>query len=231
MRPALYEQLLGSSWLELAEPVRFAHITESTVRGDGRFRIEHGRSHAARILAWVLHLLRGSDAAETLLAITSDAEGERWRRTFGDRHLDTRSIKLATASSPNGSAPSSFAFASKRRRGASLFRQLDAALMVGSVSLRLPRSWAPRVDAREDPAGADRNTRPCQRRAARAWASPAVEPLRDGGGRATVGPARPLRGARASVRELAMETRDRRRRWTMIARRIDMVDSVWAVFA
>src|SRR5260221_3998231 len=44
-------------------------------------------------------------------------------------------------------------------------------------------------------------------------------PFRDGGGRAPVGPAGSLRGARAPAWKLAVEGRDARRGETMIARR------------
>lgn len=42
--PALYEQLLGPSWPQLAQPVRVAHATGSSVRGRGRLRIERALS-------------------------------------------------------------------------------------------------------------------------------------------------------------------------------------------
>ncbi len=38
--------------------------------------------------------------------------------------------------------------------GSLVFRQVGAALLLGSLRLRLPAASAPRVDAREDPAGA-----------------------------------------------------------------------------
>ena len=94
---ALYARLLGSLWLQLAEPIRLAHASGPTVRARGRLRIAHGRSRAARFLAWVLRLPRASDAAETRLVVTSGADGEQWLRTFDGRRLneDTYTVQIA----------------------------------------------------------------------------------------------------------------------------------------
>ena len=46
-----------------------------------------------------------------------------------------------------------FKFRVEPSDGGILFRQLDTAVVVKSVRLRLPAMWAPRVIAREDPAG------------------------------------------------------------------------------
>jgi len=90
---ALYARLLGASWLQLAEPVRFAHAAQSTIHARGRLRIEHGRSRLARLIARWLRLPRASEAAETRLVMTPRADGEQWRRTFDDRRLDTRQYR------------------------------------------------------------------------------------------------------------------------------------------
>lgn len=151
---ALYARLLGSSWLQVAEPVRFAHATELTVRARGRLRIEHGRSQFARLLARLLRLPRASDAAETRLVVTSRGDGEQWRRTFDDRRLDTRQYQAGEGELAERIGVLEFRFRLEASNGGLLFRQVEAAFLFGSVRLRLPAMWAPRVDAREDPAGA-----------------------------------------------------------------------------
>ena len=166
---ALYARLLGSSWLQLAEPVRFVHSRETTARAHGRLRIQHGRSLAARILARLLRLPRPADAAETRLVVTSHAGGERWLRTFADRRLDTRQYRAGRpgAGGPGAGGPETgegelaeriglleFRFRLEASQGSLVFRQVGAALLLGSLRLRLPAASAPRVDAREDPAGA-----------------------------------------------------------------------------
>ena len=151
---ALYARLLGPSWLQVAQPIRAVHSTESTVRAHGRLRIQHGRGRAARVLAGLLRLPRAGDAAETRLVVTSHDDGERWLRTFGDRRLDTRQYEAGDRVLAERIGLLEFRFRLEASAGSLVFRQLDAALLVGSVRLRLPATWAPTVEAREDPAGA-----------------------------------------------------------------------------
>jgi hypothetical protein len=153
---ALYARLLGSSWLQVAEPIRAAHASGPTVRARGRLRIVHGRSRLARFLARLLRLPRASDAAETRLVITSGADGERWLRTFDDRRLDTRQYQAADCELAERIGVLEFRFRLETSDGSLLFRQLEAAFLCGPVRLRLPAPWAPSVEAREDPAGPHR---------------------------------------------------------------------------
>jgi len=152
----LYARLLGASWMQLAEPVRFVHSTESTVRARGRLRIAHGRGPLARVIAGLLRLPRASDAAETRLVVTSRADGEDWHRTFDDRCLDTRQYQADERDLAERIGVLEFRFRLDASEGSLLFRQVEAALVLGSVRVRLPAACAPRVDAREDPAGARR---------------------------------------------------------------------------
>ena len=152
--PALYARLLGSSWLRVAESIRSAHASESTIRARGRLRVAHGRSHFARFLARLLRLPRASDAAETRLVVTSSADGERWLRTFDDRRFDTRQYQAGDCELAERIGVLEFRFRLEASEGSLLFRQLEAAFLCGPVRLRLPARWAPNVEAREDPAGA-----------------------------------------------------------------------------
>ena len=152
----LYARLLGSAWLQLADPVRFAHATESTVCGRGRLRVEHGRGYVARLVAAVLRLPRASGAAETRLVVTSRGDGERWRRTFENRRLDTRQYATGEGELGERIGVIEFRFRLEISEGSLVFRQVDAAVVFGSVRVRIPKAWAPRVEAREDPAGARR---------------------------------------------------------------------------
>lgn len=152
--PALYAGLLGSAWMELAEPVRAAHASGSTVRARGRFRIAHGRGHAARWLARLLRLPRANPKADTRLVITEDAGGERWHRTFDDRRIDTRQYRAGDGELAERFGLLEFRFKLDASQGSLIFRQVEAAFLCGTVRLKIPAAWAPRVDAREDPAGA-----------------------------------------------------------------------------
>ena len=150
---ALYARLLGASWLQLADPVRSVHATPPTVHARGRLRIEHGRSHLAHFLARLLRLPRASEAAETWLVITPRADGEQWHRTFDDRCLDTQQYQTGAGELAERFGVLEFRFRLEVAEGSLLFRQLEAAFRLGSIRLPLPAAWAPKVDAREDPAG------------------------------------------------------------------------------
>lgn len=150
----MYARLMGSSWLQLAEPVRLLHATESTVRAGGRLRIEHGRGPLARFLASLLGLPRASDSAETHLIVTAGADGERWLRTFEGRRLATRQYQVGECGLAERFGVMEFRFRLETSEGSLLYRQLASAFVFGPVRLRFPALIAPRIEAREDPAGA-----------------------------------------------------------------------------
>jgi len=101
-----------------------------------------------------LRLPRANDAAETRLVVTSAADGEQWLRTFDDRCLETRQYQAGDFELAERLGVLEFRFRLEASEGSLLFRQLEAAFLYRSVRLRLPAAWAPRVEAREDPAGA-----------------------------------------------------------------------------
>jgi len=153
---ALYARLLGSSWPQLADPVRVIHGADATVRARGQLRVTHGGSQLSRLVALMLRFPRATDAADTRLVITPGADGEMWLRTFGDRRLDTRQYEAAGSELAERIGVLEFRFRLEAVAGSLLFRQREAALVLGSIRLPLPASCVPRVDAREDAAGADR---------------------------------------------------------------------------
>jgi hypothetical protein len=150
----LYERLLGSAWLQVAETVRLAHTTQPTVRGRGRFRVRHGSGHVTRLLARALRLPRPGEAAETRLVVTSRGHVEQWLRAFDDRRLNTRQYQSGEGELAERVGALEFRFRLDASDGSLLYRQHEVALMLGTLRLRLPARWAPRVEAREDPAGA-----------------------------------------------------------------------------
>lgn len=154
--PTLYAGLLGSAWMELAEPVRAVHGGGAAVRARGRLRIAHGRNHAARWLARLLRLPRVNEAADTRLVIAAGAGGETWHRTFDDRQLDTRQYPTRGGELGERFGPLEFRFRLSASQGSLIFQQTRVALVCGPIRLRIPSAWGPRIDAREDPAGARR---------------------------------------------------------------------------
>jgi hypothetical protein len=153
----LYARIMGDCWTHVAAPVRRLHTTHSIVRAHGCVRVEHGRSRLARFLARVLRLPPPSAAAETRLLVTARGDREHWERTFNGHCLDTWQI----ASNAFEMAERFGALELRFRMGASaagslLYDQREASFLFGSVRLRIPSPWAPRVQAREDPAGPTR---------------------------------------------------------------------------
>lgn len=149
----LYARVMGSAWSELAEPIRIIHSAGLELRAHGRLRIEHGRSPAARLLAWMLRLPRPSAAADTHLVIRAGRDCEHWLRTFDARRLATRQYAGSGFELVElfGLLESRFRLVASQ--GSLLYVQREAAFRLGPLRLRIPATWAPRVDAREDPAG------------------------------------------------------------------------------
>ena len=152
----LYIRIMGDSWFQVAEPVRSVHSTPAIMQAHGRLRIQHGRGYLARGLARMLGLPRPDAAAETQLTVTADPDGERWQRTFNGRGVTTRQYQSNGSKLAERYGVLEFRFRLEAPGGALLYIQQEAALMIGAVRLRLPGPLAPRVEAREDPAGLNR---------------------------------------------------------------------------
>jgi len=151
----LYARVLGASWHELAEPLRCLHTARAIVRAHGDVRIECGRHPVARMLARMLRLPEPSTAAGTRLVITAHGAGEHWARTFSGRRLDTLQYACEDGLAERFGILE-FRFRLHASDGSLLYVQCDAACLFRSVRLPVPASWAPRVEAREDPAGTRR---------------------------------------------------------------------------
>jgi Domain of unknown function (DUF4166) len=123
------------------------------VRGHGVLRVGHGDSRAARVFAGLLRLPAAGDAVATTLVVTPMEGGERWHRTFGTRALDTRQYPARDGGVAERFGPFELRFRLESSGGGTLYRQTGTALVLGPARLRLPGWCAPRVVAREDPAG------------------------------------------------------------------------------
>jgi hypothetical protein len=115
--------------------------------------VGHGGSRAARLLAHVLRLPEAGDAVNTRVVVTPDEGGERWLRTFGTRALNTRQYPAGGGSVAERIGPLELRFRLEPSDGGTVYRQLAAAVIVGPARLPLPHWCAPRVTAREEPAG------------------------------------------------------------------------------
>jgi hypothetical protein len=154
----LYVRVVGDSWTQLAEPIRCAHASRSIIRASGRLRVEHGRHFLARILARMLRLPRPTAAAETQLVITARPDGEQWQRTFDGQRFETRQYESNAFELAERFGVLEFRFRLDASGGDLRYLQREAAFVFGPVRLRIPAPWAPRVEAREGPAGQRRIT-------------------------------------------------------------------------
>ena len=155
-RPApLYMRVTGDSWARLADPIRCLHGTTSITHAHGRLRIEHGRHPVARLLARALRLPRPHTSAVARLTISAGSKGEVWERAFGDTRL--RTVQRGSAGELiERFGVVEFRFRLDTSQGGLLYMQHQAAFVCWRVRLPIPAACAPRVEAREDPAGAQR---------------------------------------------------------------------------
>lgn len=79
----LYPRLVGPAWERLDPAVRRFHLVHGRRRFRGAFRVERGRSLAARVLAPLLRLPRAAEAEPVTLEVEATESGERWTRHFG----------------------------------------------------------------------------------------------------------------------------------------------------
>lgn len=151
----LYERIVGNSWSQLAEPLRLMHATSSPVRARGCLRIENGLHPVARLLARMCRLPSPSAASDTRLTVTVRADGEHWERTFSGRRVATRQYRSGDELSERFGVLQ-FRFHLRVSDGGLLYVQRQAAFRCWLVHLPIPTAFAPRVEAREDPAGSKR---------------------------------------------------------------------------
>jgi Domain of unknown function (DUF4166) len=152
----LYARILGDSWCQVAEPVRRLHTTRSITRVHGHLHIEHGRRAVARLLARVLRLPPAHAAAETRLTITARGDCEHWARTFNGHVLDTIQSESGDRELLERFGPLEFRFRLEASTGSLIYIQNRVTFVWSRLRLQIPPRWAPRIDAREDAADAER---------------------------------------------------------------------------
>jgi hypothetical protein len=108
------------------------------------------------MLARILRLPRPTAAAETQLMVIADSDGEVWQRTFNGRRFKTRQYQSNPSELAERFGVLEFRFRLDASGGNLLYVQRDASVVFGPIRLRIPGPWAPRVEAREAPAGPTR---------------------------------------------------------------------------
>ncbi len=142
----LYPRIVGDRWRELPEQLRrcFETPLNAEMRASGHFRVRWGDRALACWLARLLGLPRAGERVEVELTVTSDAEGETWRRRFGSDELVTRQWEeRGLLTERAGSLELGFRLSVSN--GRLVFQQEAARLNVGGARISLPRWLAPRV--------------------------------------------------------------------------------------
>ena len=151
----LYAVVAGGSWALIAAPIRRLHAASPVIRARGRFRIEHGDHPLTRLLIRLLRLPHASDSAETTVVVTRSRCGEVWHRTLNGRRLETHQGRAGDSEIGERFGVLEFRLRLRVEDGSLLYSQRGVSFRCGRLRIALPRAFAPRVDAREDPAGPD----------------------------------------------------------------------------
>jgi hypothetical protein len=131
------------------------HTTTSPVHARGDLRIEYGLHPMARLLARLLRLPHPSASADTRLVVSARGDGELWERTFDGRRFATLQCRWHDDLAERFGVLQ-FRFRLCVSDGSLLYVQRQAAVLCWPVRLPIPALCAPRVEAREDPAGPNR---------------------------------------------------------------------------
>jgi hypothetical protein len=145
---------MGDAWPRIAPAIRSMHGSQDSLRVRGRFRIDHGSHVLARILARLLRLPLAGAVVVTKLDVVSRADGERWLRTFDGHRLETLQFAGDGSELVERLGVLEFRFRLERSEESLVYVQRTAAIVLGFLRVPLAEALAPRVQAREDPAGA-----------------------------------------------------------------------------
>jgi hypothetical protein len=142
---ALYQQLLGPAWSELAPAVQRLHGEQATARGT--FCVRRGRTWMARLLGVIMRMPAAAEQVVVTLRVARAGEREHWQRVFGAHPLDSRQWERAGCL-VEALGPIQCVFRLHAVEGALGFEQVGAAFGLGRYRVPLPRFLAPRVRGR-----------------------------------------------------------------------------------
>lgn len=149
--PRLYRQLLGDAWPNLALSIRTLHEASLPLRATGIFRVTHGDSWLARLLARLARLPAAGEAVEVVLQVTMQGEHEKWLRTFAGRPLVSFQYPRTAGHLVERVGLAELYLAVSECDGALCLRTVGGALCWGRWRIPLPSWLRPSVTAWERP--------------------------------------------------------------------------------
>jgi len=93
----LFQQVLGSAWTELPEPVRDLHAVTVDARFSGRASVKRGKTLLTRLVGWFAGFPNASIDVPVTVSISHNVDGEFWQRDFGG---STFSSEMSTSDGP-----------------------------------------------------------------------------------------------------------------------------------
>ena len=147
----LYASVLGAAWNDLDEAVRRLHSGD--IRATGAFRVVHGSNVFSRLLAWAGRLPAAGENIDLQLVVVANEHSEVWRRSFAGKLLVSTQWKRSDGMLAEAMEPSETGFQLAVVSGALHYQSQSAALRLGPLRIPLPNWLAPRMTAREEPAG------------------------------------------------------------------------------
>lgn len=157
----LYPNLLGDSWHNLDDAVRGLHENGTAVLAAGKFRVCRGTTWLARTLALLTRLPAAGPVVEIQLLITSQKDGEEWRRSFAGRRLVSTLSRRSDGLLAERMGLVEMRFRLEVIGGALKYQTTSTALCIGPCRVPLSRWLSPRVMACERTCGAGSQVHVC----------------------------------------------------------------------
>jgi Domain of unknown function (DUF4166) len=151
--PDLYPRLLGAGWAGLPEAVRRLHGGGSR-SASGLFDVRHGFSLGDGIAGW-LGLPAAGQALPTVLTVTADSAGERWKRRFGTSEFVTEQRAGSDGRLLERFGPFELRLELRVEDGALRYEPGGASIRLFGKGVGIPRWLAPRVAGRVWAEGAE----------------------------------------------------------------------------